>query len=75
VLRDVEGLSYYVRGILEVGQTITVEGQQGRIRAIETTTTVLDTEDGVSLHVPNHVLLETIVKRHDPVGEAAGQDA
>ncbi len=66
---------YYVRGIFEVGQTITVEGQRGRIRAIETTTTVLDTEDGVSLHVPNHVLLESIVTRHEPVGDAAGQDA
>lgn len=55
---------YYVRGIFEVGQTITVDGQRGTISAIETTTTVLDTDDGASLHVPNHVLLESIVRRH-----------
>lgn len=66
--------SYYVRGIFAVGHTVTVAGRRGRIEAIETTTTLLVTEDGQTVYVPNHLLLESVVTRHRSVedSESAG---
>lgn len=56
--------AHYVRSLFEVGQVVTVEGHRGRIEAIDTTTTTLADADGETLHVPNHLLLESIVRRH-----------
>jgi small-conductance mechanosensitive channel len=51
----------YVRDTLRVGQRISVAGQEGRIRSIELTATVLDRADGLAVRVPNGLLLDSIV--------------
>ena len=54
----------YVRGAHQVGQTITVGDVRGQVRAIEATATVLSTADGDEVRVPNHLLLEQVVRVH-----------
>lgn len=56
----------YVDGVFEVGQTITVGEARGEILAIESAATVLRTEDGRQVRVPNHLLLGSVVTVHDP---------
>ena len=51
----------YVSGAFRVGQRIAVGDISGEILAIETASTVLGTDDGQTVRVPNHVLLESIV--------------
>ncbi len=51
----------YVRGAFEVGQTVSMDGWSGEIVALEGAATVLRTEDGRTLRVPNHLLLESVV--------------
>ncbi len=51
----------YVGSAFEVGQTISVDGIRGEIVALENAATVLRTEEGRTLRVPNHLLLESIV--------------
>ncbi len=51
----------YISGAFSVGQTISVEGVRGRITGFETASTVLETADGRTLHVPNHMLLDSVV--------------
>lgn len=55
----------YVGGAFSVGQTVTVDGKKGEIVALESASLMLETPDGRTLRVPNHVLLETIVTVHD----------
>jgi small-conductance mechanosensitive channel len=57
--------SRYVRGAHSVGQTITVRDVRGEIRAIEPAATVLRTAEGEDVRVPNHVLVESVVRVHD----------
>ena len=51
----------YVSGAFRVGQRIAVGDISGQILSIETASTVLGTDDGQTVRVPNHVLLESIV--------------
>jgi small-conductance mechanosensitive channel len=53
----------FVRSAFEVGQTISIGELRGRILAIEPDATVLGTDDG-AVRVPNHLLIESIVKIH-----------
>lgn len=55
----------YVRGAHDVGQTISVREWRGEIRAIEPAATVLRTADGDDVRVPNHLLVESVVRVHD----------
>jgi small-conductance mechanosensitive channel len=51
----------FVRGAYDVGQTIEVGDLHGRIVAIEPDATVLGTDGGRRIRVPNHMLLESVV--------------
>jgi small-conductance mechanosensitive channel len=55
----------YVGGAFAVGQTITVDGIRGEIVALESAVTVIRSEAGLTLRVPNHLLLESVVTLHD----------
>ncbi len=55
----------YVASAFDVGQTLSVEGVRGRVVALEATTTVLRTDEGATVRVPNNLLLERIVTVHD----------
>ncbi len=57
----------YVGGSFQVGQTISLAGVRGEIVAFESAATVLQTDEGQTLRLPNHLLLESIVTVH---GEA-----
>jgi small-conductance mechanosensitive channel len=56
--------SRYVRGAHSVGQTISVNDVRGEIRAIEPAATVLRTAEGEEVRVPNHLLVESVVRVH-----------
>jgi small-conductance mechanosensitive channel len=66
----------FVRGAYDVGQTIEVGDLHGRIVAIEPDATVLGTDGGRRIRVPNHMLLESVVTigagPPERSGEAAG---
>ena len=51
----------FVRGAYDVGQTIEVGDLRGQIVAIEPDATVLGTDGGHRVRVPNHMLLESVV--------------
>lgn len=51
----------FVRSAFAVGQTIEVGDLQGRIVALDADATVLTTDDG-TVRVPNHLLLESVVR-------------
>jgi MFS family permease len=51
----------YVSGAFRVGQTITVDGVRGEIITLESAATVVRTDDGRTLRLPNHLLLESVV--------------
>jgi small-conductance mechanosensitive channel len=54
----------YVRSAHQVGQTISVGDVSGEVRAIESAATVLVTTGGDEVRVPNHLLLEQVVRVH-----------
>ena len=52
----------YVSGSFAVGQTIGLDGAvRGEIVALESAATILRTEDGLTVRVPNHLLVESVV--------------
>lgn len=55
----------YIGGAFELGQTISIDGARGEIVALESAVTVLRTEEGRTVRVPNHLLLESIVTVHE----------
>ncbi len=55
----------YVRGSYRVGHEISLGEVRGRITALEAASTLLENEQGHSLRVPNHLLLESIVTIHN----------
>ncbi len=61
----------YLRSAYEPGQTISVGGVRGQIVAIDTAATVLRTGAGETVHVPNDLLLSSVVTVHGPSGEAS----
>ncbi len=56
----------YVTSVFSVGQMIGVEGIRGEIVALESAATVLRTDEGRMLRVPNHLLLESVVTLDQP---------
>lgn len=54
----------YVGSAFSVGQEITIRGHRGQIVAIEGASTVLDTANGASVRIPNHLFLESDVLVH-----------
>jgi small-conductance mechanosensitive channel len=58
----------YVEGSFTVGEEVSVGGQRGRIAVIEATGTVLETNGGDRVRIPNSQLVASIVTLH---GEAA----
>jgi small-conductance mechanosensitive channel len=61
----------YVGAAFEVGQEITIRGHRGRIEAIEGASTVLGTDTGASVRIPNHLFLESDVLVHGRTTGAA----
>jgi small-conductance mechanosensitive channel len=51
----------YLAGTYDVGQTIRIDDVRGEIVALERAATVLRTDDGRTVRVPNHLLLDSIV--------------
>lgn len=51
----------YVRGAYEPGQRISVGNVSGEIASIDGVATVLEAENGASIRVPNHMLVESVV--------------
>jgi len=62
----------YVRSAYEVGQDISLGEVRGRIEAIEGASTVVDSGDGRSVRIPNHLLLESIVTVHAGESQPSG---
>jgi small-conductance mechanosensitive channel len=60
--------SRYVRGAHSVGQEISVRDVRGEISAIEPAATVIRTRDGDEVRVPNHLLVESLVRVHGSAG-------
>jgi len=56
----------YLRHDYAIGQEIGFGEVRGRVTAIENISTVLDTGDGRSIRVPNHLLMETVVTVYQP---------
>ncbi len=61
----------YLAGTYDVGQTIRVDDVRGEIVALERAATLLRTEDGRLVRVPNHILLDSIVTLDEHPEEAA----
>lgn len=57
-----------VRGTYEPGQTILVAGVRGEIVEIESAATVLRTNLGLTVRIPNHLMVESVVELHDGLG-------
>ena len=51
----------YVRGSFTVGDTIAVEGVRGEIERIDSVATVLRGDGDRRVHVPNHMLIDSLV--------------
>lgn len=64
----------YLRGALETDQEISVAGVRGRVVAVETAATVLATDSGDTVRVPNETLLGSIVTVHGGSASALGSD-
>lgn len=63
----------YVGASFRIGQTISVDEIRGEIVALENAATVLRADDGETVRIPNHLLLESVVTLHDEgEGEPAG---
>jgi small-conductance mechanosensitive channel len=63
----------FVRGAYDVGETIEVGDLRGQIVAIEPDATVLGTDGGRRVRVPNHLLLESVVTIGGGPPETRGQ--
>jgi len=53
-----------VRGTYEPGQTIVVAGVRGEIVELESAATVLRTDLGHTVRIPNHLMVESVVELH-----------
>ena len=58
----------YVSGSFAVGQRISVAAISGEIVAFDSAAVLLRTDDGRTLRVPNHLVLESVVTLHDEPG-------
>ena len=71
VAREVS-IGRYVASSYAVGQDVKLSGVEGRIVAVEATSTVLETPDGATLRVPNHLFLDSIVTVGGGPGSTTG---
>ena len=55
----------YVGGTFRLGQTISVGDVRGEIVALENAATVVRTDTGATVRVPNHLLVESVVRVED----------
>lgn len=55
----------YLTGVYDVGQEISFDAVRGEIVTFDSLATVVRTEDGRTLRVPNHLLVDSIVTVHD----------
>jgi small-conductance mechanosensitive channel len=55
----------YVGTSFSVGQRIGVDGIRGEITALEAAATVLRTDEGETVRLPNHLLVESVVTLHE----------
>ena len=62
----------YVGASFEIGQVISVDRIRGEIVALESAATVVRTDTGETVRVPNHLLLESVVTVHAPRTGAPG---
>jgi small-conductance mechanosensitive channel len=53
-----------IAGVFRVGERITVGGVTGEITALESVSTVLRDDGGTSVRIPNHLLVEAVVRVH-----------
>lgn len=60
-----------VQGIFRIGERISVGDVTGEITAIEPTSTIVLDADGTRVRVPNHLLVESVVRVHDSDSGAA----
>ena len=67
--RDVSA-GRYVGSAFTVGQEITIRGHRGQIVAIEGASTLLGTESGARVRIPNHMFLESDVLLHNRDAES-----
>jgi small-conductance mechanosensitive channel len=51
----------YIRADYAIGQDISVRDVRGRITAIDSTSTVLQTDTGETARIPNHLLIDSVV--------------
>jgi small-conductance mechanosensitive channel len=60
----------HARSVFSVGDEISVAEVRGTVVAVETMATVLTTEDGEKVRVPNRLLVESVVRVHGEAGAA-----
>ena len=60
----------YVEGSFTIGEEVSVGGERGRIATIEATGTVLETNGGDRVRIPNSQLVASIVTLHAEAGDA-----
>jgi small-conductance mechanosensitive channel len=65
----------YIRGAFTPGQRISVGEVSGEIESIDSVATVLTAEDGSSVRVPNHMLIECVVTVAAPDEDASAEAA
>lgn len=61
----------HARNVYAIGEEITVDGTRGRVIAVETMSTLLETSEGETVRVPNRFLVETVVRIHGAPAEAS----
>ena len=59
-----------VEGAFTIGEEVSVGGARGRIAAIEATGTVLETNGGDRVRIPNSQLVASVVTLHAEAGDA-----
>ena len=60
-----------IGSVFRVGERITVEEVTGVITSLDNVSTVIRADDGTSVRVPNHLLVESIVRVHEAGASAA----
>jgi small-conductance mechanosensitive channel len=60
-------------GVFRIGERITVGGVTGEITALEPVSVVLRDDEGTSIRIPNHLLVETVVRVHGAEPGAAAE--
>lgn len=62
-----------VAGVFNVGERITVGAVTGVITALEPISIVVRDDEGTNVRIPNHLLVESVVRVHEPETGPGGQ--